>query len=459
MINRGESPERRKRRWTPWRVFFLALGILVVLAISLVSFAAIRYNVLAGRRIEAQLAAIREAGEPITPAELEEHYRLPPGVEDTTALWMEATALLETPEFEADAADLPIVDASELEIPPPGEPWEDLEAVEGLLRKYHASLELMHQAAEAGGAARYPTDFRQGMPMPPDHLGPLLQGAWLLSLEAHVRPHRGDPAGSARSIRAILMLARSREREPLIVSMGVRMACETIALRHLEELLGTVDFSDEDLVALQEDLRATDYRENLYQAMLGERVTVVATIEDPALVDIDSPGALYRVTQRDGVAFALEHMAELVAASRRPWPQAIDDAKQANQRLIQIVCASTLNWICYDTYSLFLPDAESVFLNAARMRACNDAADTGIAIERYRRKHGKLPEKLDELVPEFLPQVPIDPFDGQPLRYGVDEQGCRIYSIGENDTDDGGEGDLAGDPDVVFRVGAPARVP
>jgi hypothetical protein len=37
----------------------------------------------------------------------------------------------------------------------------------------------------------------------------------------------------------------------------------------------------------------------------------------------------------------------------------------------------------------------------------------------------------------------------------VDEDGCRIYSIGMNQTDEGGEGDLAGDPDLVFRVGPP----
>ena len=84
-------------------------------------------------------------------------------------------------------------------------------------------------------------------------------------------------------------------------------------------------------------------------------------------------------------------------------------------------------------------------------------ADTGIAIERYRRQHGKLPEKLDELVPEFLPQVPVDPYDGQPLRYVVDAEGCRVYSVGMNHTDEGGKGDLAGDPDkdIVFRLGLP----
>lgn len=44
-------------------------------------------------------------------------------------------------------------------------------------------------------------------------------------------------------------------------------------------------------------------------------------------------------------------------------------------------------------------------------------AKTACAVERFRLKHGKLPEKLEKLVPEFLAEIPIDPFDGKNLRY------------------------------------------
>jgi len=280
----------------------------------------------------------------------------------------------------------------------------------------------------------------------------------MLSLEAHVRAHRGDAAGAARSIRTILTLARSLKREPVLVSMLVRIACEGIGIWQLEEFLGTVDFSEEDLVALQEDLRAADYEENLYQAMVGERVMMITAIQDPTGQGLDAPAAgLLRLTRRDGLALALETSAEFVAAARKPWPQALQAADQAELRLDQITRASTLNRIRYVLPALLLPATSAAFQAAARIRATADLADTAIAIERYRRKHGKLPEQLDELVPEFLPQVPTDPHDGQPLRYLVDEGGCRIYALGMNRTDEGGEGDLAGDPDIVFRVRAPGE--
>jgi len=92
--------------------------------------------------------------------------------------------------------------------------------------------------------------------------------------------------------------------------------------------------------------------------------------------------------------------------------------------------------------------------------ATRDAADAALAIEQFRRKHDRLPETLDELVPEFLDAVPIDPFDGKPLRYVVREDAYVIYSIGRDRADDGGEildevdedGWEVENPDVIFPV-------
>lgn len=65
------------------------------------------------------------------------------------------------------------------------------------------------------------------------------------------------------------------------------------------------------------------------------------------------------------------------------------------------------------------------------------------AIERHRLARGQAPATLDELVPAFLPAMPAGIFDGQPLRYvpRSDHRGHRLYSLGKNGRDDGGEGD------------------
>ena len=83
-----------------------------------------------------------------------------------------------------------------------------------------------------------------------------------------------------------------------------------------------------------------------------------------------------------------------------------------------------------------------------------DAIRTAIAIERYRRKNGSLPENLDQLVPEFIDAVPTDPFDGRPLRYARTEQGVKLYSVGKDKADDGGSGET--EPDIVHEFTWPA---
>ena len=55
----------------------------------------------------------------------------------------------------------------------------------------------------------------------------------------------------------------------------------------------------------------------------------------------------------------------------------------------------------------------------------------GLALELYRRKHGRLPRKLSQLVPVYLPVVPADSFNGfKPLIYLVKGKHFTVYSFG-----------------------------
>jgi hypothetical protein len=86
-----------------------------------------------------------------------------------------------------------------------------------------------------------------------------------------------------------------------------------------------------------------------------------------------------------------------------------------------------------------------------RLHACStmyDAVLRGTAltltIRAYSVDHAALPSTLSELVPDYLPSVPIDPFSTKPFRYlrsgvpGLPEDAWAIYSFGANGADDGG---------------------
>src|SRR5262249_15700466 len=57
---------------------------------------------------------------------------------------------------------------------------------------------------------------------------------------------------------------------------------------------------------------------------------------------------------------------------------------------------------------------------------------------RYRREKKTWPDAIDKLCPQYLATVPIDPFDGQPLRYRPLEDGVMVYAVGDDGVDDGG---------------------
>jgi len=90
---------------------------------------------------------------------------------------------------------------------------------------------------------------------------------------------------------------------------------------------------------------------------------------------------------------------------------------------------------------------KDVYLRATEIRA---------AIVLYQKKHGgAVPETLDELCPDILPAVPTDPFSGKPMRYAKAADGWKVWSVGNNNANDGGEGAAryrspAKEPDVVF---------
>jgi len=64
------------------------------------------------------------------------------------------------------------------------------------------------------------------------------------------------------------------------------------------------------------------------------------------------------------------------------------------------------------------------------------ATEVLVALRCFKLKTGRLPLKLDELVPEYMPAVPLDDFDGKPIRYSAEKK--IVYSVGEDFKDGGG---------------------
>lgn len=89
----------------------------------------------------------------------------------------------------------------------------------------------------------------------------------------------------------------------------------------------------------------------------------------------------------------------------------------------------------------YLADIGRVSLGGISVKRCHEsmavsATQAILGLRAFTVETGGFPSTLDELVPTYLTTVPIDPFDGAPLRY-VKETGI-VYSVGPNRKDLGG---------------------
>lgn len=94
--------------------------------------------------------------------------------------------------------------------------------------------------------------------------------------------------------------------------------------------------------------------------------------------------------------------------------------------------------------------------------ARHEALRLTLACQLWFRRHGEFPVKLKDLVPDVLPELPVDPFGkaGEMFRYFHDGEAVVIYSLGLDERDDHGNVELTpgtGYLDIGYRL-VPPRI-
>ena len=81
------------------------------------------------------------------------------------------------------------------------------------------------------------------------------------------------------------------------------------------------------------------------------------------------------------------------------------------------------------------------------------------ALAAYRAENGSYPATLADLAPKYLTEIPLDIFSDGDFQYEATDDGYRLWSVGPNGVDDGGDGpdveDYEGDGDDLLIATAP----
>jgi hypothetical protein len=412
--------ERQDKRFTIKR-WHVILAIIVAVAGLAGLYVVVRRGSL-GRRLH----ALRAAGYPTSVAEFTERNKLPEGAANAAPIYMRAFAAFVRP-----AVDANVPYFGKAQWPDQGTPLSEpmAKAISESLAANGNCLTLLHEAAEIEHC-RYNWDYSKNVPQ----LGDLRSCTWLLVLNAISHAYRGDPNAVTASVRDGLRLADSLRTEPALVSYLVRTHCHTVTLSGLERALSLTAFTDRQLAELSDALAATDGSLDLVQAIVGERCFAIEHLRDPEFPSNPRQvGTLIRLSgfRRRTLFRVLDHEAECIEAAKLPEPQRLARFRQIDKELDKLP-------ILQEPVRLVVPKMSQVARLDLLSHVHLSLARTALAIERYRLATGKPPEELDSLVPKYLAQVPLDPFDGQPIRYRRERSGCVLYSVGEDGRDNAG---------------------
>lgn len=125
----------------------------------------------------------------------------------------------------------------------------------------------------------------------------------------------------------------------------------------------------------------------------------------------------------------------------------LEKPEKLNQQ-VSIAITRTLMW-------QLLPATHKVQTAFDRSEQVNRNLQVAFALAAYRADTGRYPAKLEELAPKYLAAIPGDQFSGKPLIYRIEKNGYLLYSVGQNEKDDGGKGFDDDPPGDDLRVRMP----
>lgn len=470
-----------------WRKISIVAAIVLVVVVGVSVFC--HYQRRAAT--EAYIAKLKAQGEP-----LELRQVLPPPVlaeQNSAPLFLQATALF--------ATNWNVLDSnppSAMKMVAPGKAmvgWKQPVIRDGNASNSWPEVEVALAEAESGLALlrqipeRPVFDFRIQYDMgfdkiPLRRLAISKSAVLKLSAAALCDARHGRPAEAAKNIHAMLALVEGMAHDRVVISELVRIALAQIAFGDNWEVLQAPGMTDEQLAGLQqawaglEFIRAGERALELERAVdrisLAEWRSSNAALrrfseawEDLGLHGVDKNGNEIPRFVKKTLWDKLKLNAKIYLW--RYWWSYPDEllTLQGYQRILENVRAVECNhallpaqqeleskqgkassfWFTppdqadfHAVLSSGIPALVRVFNKVLKVEAARQLTVTAIALKRFQLKHGNLPEKLSDLSPEFLAAVPLDPVDGQPLRYQRNADGTfLLYSIGEDGVDDIGD--------------------
>ena len=383
----------------------------------------------AQRRLQFRIDAIRAKGEPVTVDELAASILVLPEADNMAVALRDPVDTINANTLtEHEKKSLPFVGKGR--IPRDGRRLSraQLEAARQYLRRFHSERSEIHRALQLE-SGWWPVEMQS--PMVNIDFPSILRFRCLpdvLALEAVVAANDGDVAGAALILRDMCRAIRANEHGWTLLDALIRAGSYRRAQEQIQAVVNLCGLPDHELALLLVLLADCENRIDLKRGLMGERVYQLDCFQSVRGGVLPATGtlAVWRhtpVLPAVDIGVSLDAMTALVNAIDEPYLRSFAglDAAAAKYR--------AMPW-----YSILsnttLPALTAQSAKCVSTIAAGRALRAALGCEQYRLATGDWPAALVALVPEFLDEVPRDPFGGKAIRFERIDDGIRTWSIG-----------------------------
>jgi len=320
------------------------------------------------------------------------------------------------------------------------------------LSEFDSTVDVLRQASQRP-EARLPLNYDRWL----ENAGTLMpwlavEKRWIqfVQLRTLAELQAGQGQASLDDVKLSLRLTDTLRDQPFLISHLVRIAMIDYIMQPIYEGIAQHRWNDAQLADLEVALGSEDLLADFQRAMRGERTCALFYFE-----------TLRRTREAESYVSANE----IVTNSFRWVPSAyfyqneLAEARMYDQFILPLADL-TNRTISFSTYrageqylhqatnhyspyriqaSMTLSSVSKSIMLFAWNQTHMDLVRVACALERHRLAHGEYPETLDALAPGLIQSMPHDIINGQPLHYRrTNDGGYVLYSVGWNETDDGG---------------------
>ncbi len=456
------------RKVLKWTGICLACIVLLWILVSAV------WNWRASVRLDEKLAELRRRGEFVCTDDVQRHHEKLMAEIENNGAFLYAAAFDAAKNIDANKTwkELPIIgDNRAADIGAKLSP-ETLLQVRDFLEKQKRFFQLVEMAQQCERAV-FPRHYTDGAATPLPELARIRKCAHIMLLKSYYASCLGHTDGAVDALETAFKLGECLTDDWTIISKLVHVAVCQMTVSQLEHLVSAATPARDMLSRLDALVPARIDTEIFVLAFVAERAAVGMWAFDEILSgrttvgsligeEIAAEGLLWIAfpsgVLKDQCIRYLDFLTGIIDGAKLPPREARARIREKYAAFEKERAEGGILWQAQNfMLSLLLPALGSCYDShlAANQRLL--LAHTALAVERFRCDTGTLPERLEELVPQYLREEPEDYFSDGKARYRKDGVGFTVWSIGSDGKDNDGARNLSDTSgrdghDIVFRV-------